>query len=129
MGRPDWNVSMVDIPFRKLLWVYCPGHASVKGNDRADRLAGKATITKGMRLGRSEVPRRLRHNLRTQSQGHRTIDRFEERDVERENARRSSLKVREMAIVSQTNFRTVSKAKFEKLLRDGVECIWTFPSM
>ena len=39
MGSPDWNVSMVDIHLRKLLWVYCPGHAGVKGNDRADRVA------------------------------------------------------------------------------------------
>ena len=36
-----WNVSTVDIHFQKLLWVYCPGHARVKGNDQADRLAGK----------------------------------------------------------------------------------------
>ena len=27
---PIWNVSMVDIHIRKLLWVYCPGHAGVK---------------------------------------------------------------------------------------------------
>ena len=40
VGSPDWNVSMVDIHLRKLLWVYCPAHAGVKGNDRADRLAG-----------------------------------------------------------------------------------------
>ena len=33
---------MFDIHLRTLLWVYCPGHAGVKGNDRADRLAGKA---------------------------------------------------------------------------------------
>ena len=40
--QTDWDVSMVDIHLRKLLWVYCPGQAGVKGNDRADRLAGKA---------------------------------------------------------------------------------------
>ena len=36
-------------------WVHCPGHAGVKGNDksRSDRLAGKATITGGLRLGLS----------------------------------------------------------------------------
>ena len=39
LGSPDWHVLMVDIHLRKLLWVYCPGHAGVKGNDRADRLA------------------------------------------------------------------------------------------
>ena len=36
MGSPDQNVSMVGIRLRKLLWVYCPGHAGVKGNDRAN---------------------------------------------------------------------------------------------
>ena len=63
MGIPDWNVSMVDIRIRlrKLLWVYCPGHARVKGNDRADRLAGKVTLTGVLLLGRSEVVRSLRH--------------------------------------------------------------------
>ena len=50
MGSPDWNVSMVDIHLGKLLWVYCPGHAGVKGNDRANRLAGKAALTSGLRL-------------------------------------------------------------------------------
>ena len=43
MGSPDWNVSTVNIHLQKLLWVqlYCPGHAGVKGNDRAERLAAK----------------------------------------------------------------------------------------
>ena len=33
MGSPDWNVPMVDIHLPKLLWMYCLGHAGVKGND------------------------------------------------------------------------------------------------
>ena len=40
MGSPDWNVSMVDLHLWNLLWVYCPGHAGVKGNYQAGRLAG-----------------------------------------------------------------------------------------
>ena len=129
MGSPDWNVSMVDIHLRSLLWVYCPGHAGVNGNDRADRLAGKGTLTSGLLLGRSKVLRSLRHYLRAQSQGHHTPDRLEERGVERGSARRSCLKGRERAIVNQTNNGTVSKATSGKLLRDGVERIlWAFPS-
>ena len=89
-------------------------------------LAGKATLASGLVLGRFEVLRSLRHNLRAQSQGHHTIDRLEETDVE--SARRPSLKGRERAIVSQTNVGTVSKAMLGKLLRDGVERIWAFPS-
>ena len=95
----------------------------MKGNDRADRLASKATPTSGLLLGRSEMLRSLRHYLRVQSQGHQTIDRLEEKGVERGSARRSSLKVRERAIVNQTNTGTVSKATLGKLMRDGVERI------
>ena len=42
-------------------------YAGVKGNDRADRLEGKATITSDLCLGRSEVMRNLRQYLRAQA--------------------------------------------------------------
>ena len=87
-----------------------PSICRVKGNDRADRLAGKATITNDLRLGGSEVLRSLRHYLQAQNQGHHTLDRLEERGVERENGRRSSMKGRETAIVSQTKTGTGLKA-------------------
>ena len=100
----------------------------MKGNDRADRLAGKATLTSGLLLGRSEMLRSLRHYLRAQSQGHHITDRLEESDVERGSATRSSLKGRERVIINQTNIGTVSKVTLVKLLRDGMERIWAFPS-
>ena len=58
MGSPDWNVPMVDIHRRKLVWRYCPGHAGVKGNDRADSLPGKAAIT-------SKLTSNVEHQLQT----------------------------------------------------------------
>ena len=128
MGCPDWNVSMVDIHLRKRMWLYCPGHAGVKGNDGADTLAGTATLTSGLLLGRSKVLRSLRHYLRAQSQGQHTTDRLEEKRAERGSIRRSSLKGRVRTIVSQTNMGSVSKATLGKLLRDGVERIRAFPS-
>ena len=90
----------------------------MNGNDQADRLAGKATLISSLLLERSEVLRSLRHYLRAQSQGHHTTDRLEERGVERGSVRRSFLKGRERAIVSQTNIGTVSKATSGKLLKD-----------
>ena len=87
-----------------------------------ETLAGKPTLTSGLLLGRYEVLRILRHYLRVQSQGYHTIDRLEETGVERGSAKRSLLKGRERAIVSQTNIRTVSN------LRDGVKRIWAFLS-
>ena len=96
-GKPRLECVNGLIHLRKLLWVYCPGHAGVKGNDRADRMADKATITNGLLLGRSEVLRSLRDYLWAQSQEHHTVDRLEERVVERGSARRSSLKGRKRA--------------------------------
>ena len=94
-------------------------NSGVKGNDKANRLAGKPTITSGLRLGRSEMLRSLRHYLRAQSQGHHSIDRLEERDVKRGSARRSSLKGRERAIVNQTNIGTVFKGNIRETSETG----------
>ena len=57
MGSPDWHVAMINIHLRKLPWVYCLGHAGVKGNGSADRLSWKinATITSGSSLRRPEA--------------------------------------------------------------------------
>ena len=43
------------IRLQRLLWIYCPRHARVSGNERADRLASTADITSGLQLGRAEV--------------------------------------------------------------------------
>ena len=101
MGRLDWNVSMVDIHLRKLLWVYCPGHAGVKGNDRADRLSGKANLIRGLLLGRSEVSRSSRHYLWAQSQGHHTIDHLVQGGERRWKRKRWMIFLKRGAIVNQ----------------------------
>ena len=47
MGSPGWHASIFDIHLRKPMWMYCPGHAGVKGHDQAERLAGKSAVTSG----------------------------------------------------------------------------------
>ena len=39
MGCPDWHTAMHNLRLQRLLRIYCPGHAGVSGNERADRLA------------------------------------------------------------------------------------------
>ena len=43
----------------------------------------KTTIASGLRLGRSEVLFSVRHYVWAESQGHHTVDRLQERGVER----------------------------------------------
>ena len=70
--------------------------------------------------------RSLRHNLRAQSPGHRTIDYLKERGVESGSARRFSLKGRERAVVSQTSNGNVSKTTLRELPRQGGGSAWKF---
>ena len=128
-SNPEWQSSMTQSHLRSLLWVYCPGHAGVKGNERADKLAGRAKVTGSMKLGRSEVLRGLRRQLKTiaEAEVHHTVDRLQERGVQRGSGRKSELKGRERGIVNQTNIGTVSRATVRRLLRDGTERIWAFP--
>ena len=83
MRSPDWHVSIFDIHLRKKSYgcTVLDMPESKEMTEQIDRPAGKATITDGLRLGRSEVSRSLRHYLRAQSQEHHTIDRMEEREA------------------------------------------------
>ena len=79
MGCPDWHTAMHSLRLQRLLWIYCPGHAGVSGNERADRLASTADITSGLQLGREEVLRGLRNFLNMDRLKHHSIDRLKER--------------------------------------------------
>ena len=119
MGTPEWHSAMADLQLRRLLWVYCPGHAGVRGNDRADWLAGKAKVKGSLQLGRSEVLRGLRRHLQTLSHEHHSTDRLQDRGVKRGSGRKAELKGRERGIVNQTSIGTVTRPTLRRLLKDG----------
>ena len=96
--------------------------------ERADRLASTADITSGLQLGRAEVLRGLRNFLSTDKPEHHSIDRLKERGVEKGSGRHSTLQGRERSVFNQTNIGTVSRATLGRLLRDGAERVWAFPS-
>ena len=43
----DWSQLIAGGGLTRIKWIFCPGHAGVRGNERADRLAGQATIKEG----------------------------------------------------------------------------------
>ena len=91
MGCPNWHTAMHSLRLQRLLWIYCPGHAGVSGNERADRLASTADITSGLQLGRAEVLRGLRNFLSTDKPEHHSTDHLKERGVEKGSGRISTL--------------------------------------
>ena len=128
MGCPDWHTAMHSLQLQKFLWIYCPLHAGVSGNERADRLASTADVTSGLQLGRAEVLRGLRSFLNMDRPEHHSIDRLKERGVEKGSGQHSTLQGREQSVFNQSNVGTVSMATLGRLLRDGAECIWAFPN-
>ena len=46
----DWTPLINASNIRRIVWIYCPGHAGVKGNETADRLAGNAQISQGVQI-------------------------------------------------------------------------------
>ena len=91
------------------------------------KLMGKAAITSGLHLGRSEVLRSLRHYwwAQSQGQGHHTNNHLEE-----ERKKRTYLTICLEKMINgycQTNNGTISEGKLGKFLRNGLElgvCIY-----
>ena len=121
MGCTDWHTAMHSLRLQRLLWICCPGHAGVSGNERTD-------ITSGLQLGRAEVLRGLRNFLNTYKPEHHSIDRLKERGVEKGSGRHSTLQGRQRPVFNQANIGTISRATLGRLLRDGAERLWAFPS-
>ena len=122
------QTQWTSLRLQRLLWIYCPGHAGVSGNERVDRLTSTADITPGLQLGRAEVLRGLRNFLNTDKPEHHSIDRLKERGVEKGSGRYSTLQGRERSVFNQANIGTVSRASLGRLLRDGAERVLAFLS-
>ena len=124
MGCPDWHTAMLSLRLQRLLWICCPGHAGVSGNERADRLASTADITSGLQLGRAEVLRGLRNFLNIDRPEHYSIDHLKERGVETGSSRQSTLQGRERSVFSQTNIGTCLEGSLgETAERRGGACM------
>ena len=128
MGCPNWHTAMPSLWLQRLLWIYCPGHTKVSGNEWADRLVSTGDITSGLQLGMEEMLRGLRNFLNMDRPEHHSTDHLKERGVEKGSSRHSTLQGQERSVFNQTNIGTVSRATLGRLLRDGVEHIWAFLS-
>ena len=123
MGCPNWHRAMHSLWLQRLMWIYCPGHAGVSGNERADRLASTADITSGLQLSRAKVLRGLRNFLNMDRPEHHSINCLKTRGLEKGSGWHSTFWGQERSMFNQTNIGIVSRATLRRQLRDGVEHI------
>ena len=53
---------------KAITWLYCPGHAGVRGNEVADKLAGQAESGGNIRLDKAKVLHLLADRLRNEEE-------------------------------------------------------------
>ena len=59
----DWMKIFSDSKLEKIIWIFSPGHAGVRGNERADELAGTAPIDNNYVLDPTTVLQTIKEHL------------------------------------------------------------------
>jgi ribonuclease HI len=53
--RHEWKTYIETSALQELVWIYCPGHAGVCGNERADVLASKAQVVGTLDMDKGDI--------------------------------------------------------------------------
>jgi ribonuclease HI len=53
--RHEWKAYIEESALLELVWIYCPGHAGVRGNERADLLASKASVVGTLDMDKEDI--------------------------------------------------------------------------
>ena len=86
-------MSIESSDIRRLQWIFCPGHAGVRGNERADELAGTAVIGGELKLDGPTVLRIVRDHLANRRvEESYTKDLLIEKGVKSGEGRKSSMR-------------------------------------
>ena len=129
--RTEWLESVRASRVRFITWIFCPGHAGVKGNEAADRLAGNAIVEGGLQLHKQDVLKNLEKHLREQEDRdvdeHHAVQRMDELRVKRGAGRKSGLAGNDRRWHNQMCTGTISMDTLRAILRRGTEHVWTCP--
>ena len=129
--RTEWLTAIEGTNLSKITWIYCPGHCGVKGNERADHLAGASAIDDTFKRDKAEITKQLSDLLRDEEDASQEesvhIERMRELGVQRGDGKKLQMYGRESRIWSQRASGTISMATLKVILERGAEHIWTCP--
>ena len=123
----DWKSTISASSLERIAWVFCPGHAGVNGNERADKLAGDAETRGTLVLDPPTVMASVKewfNDNRVESESH-TLANLKEQGVQRGSGRHSLLCGPTRRITNQLKMGTISSYTLKWTLKRRGEQIWT----
>ena len=131
MLRSEWIEAINKSRLRSIVWIFCPGHAGVRGNEAADKLAGEATVGDDIKPDRADLIDRVARQLGDQeleeAEAHYAIARMQEMGLARGMGRKLRLAGKERKMYNQMQTGTVSMDTLRMALVRGTEHLWTCP--
>jgi hypothetical protein len=129
MYRAEWLESLNKTKVVEITWIYCPGHAGVRGKEEADRLAVSAPVGSQLLYDKRDVISALWDKVWRESEDSENVyvDRMRLKRVARGSGRHSSLQGKARRIFNQITTGTISVDTLRWLLRRGTEHVWVCP--
>ena len=123
----DWKAMIRESSLERVAWIFCPGHAGVAGNERADKLAGEAKVGGKLTLDPPTVLTAVAENLnrnREESSSH-TLGILKEKGIQRGEGKHNDLCGPIRRISNQMLMETVSRQTLGWILKRRGEQRWT----
>ena len=113
---------------RQVIWLYCPGHAGISLNERADQLAGHAPAADHITLDVKDIISVIRHQQQVRAEAvdlNSEMQRMEERRLARGWAAESQARGWRAQLMCQLATGTVTASSLRRvLLMGGAEAAW-----
>ena len=123
----DWIAAIKDSQLERITWIFCPGHAAVLGNERADKLAGEAAIQGSLTLDPPVVLAMVKEKLHSrlvEGKSH-TLEIVLDKGVKCGEGRKCELRGPARRINNQLMMNTISIYTLRWTLRRREEQLWT----
>ena len=117
-----WLNSIKASKLKKITFIFSPGHAGVKGNERADHLAGKAPVGTNFDLDCLTTTSLARKHL-----GAQLDDTMESKGIRSGEGNSKNIYGRSRMFANQLLFGTISKATLKWTLKRRAEQVWVNP--
>ena len=127
--RAEWTELLKRTTLKKITWIFTPGHAGVKGNERADLLAGKAKPEGKLRPDKPEIVRSVREKREKEQEEleYHHLERLRELGIRWGVCRKSKLSGSSRRLWNQPLLGTVSIYTLRDVLLQGTERLWGCP--